>query len=256
MNGVDFSLGGKVAVVTGGAGGIGREYGRALAGAGAAVTVADLDADGAAAAAAELRAEGARAIGVELDVTSAESATAMAAEVEAELGGIDILVNNAALMAEIPQVPLIEFPLTWWERVMRVNLTGPLICAQACVPSMIARGGGRIINQSSSGAFVNGRPYGISKLALISLTHGLARDLGEHRITVNAIAPGAIETEAALALHPHGSPWRERMREITPIALDGQPRDLVGALIFLASPAGDWVTGQCLNVDGGWIMRF
>jgi NAD(P)-dependent dehydrogenase (short-subunit alcohol dehydrogenase family) len=121
---------------------------------------------------------------------------------------------------------------------------------------MIQRGGGRIINQSSGGAFVNGRPYGISKLALVSLTYGLARDLGEYRITVNAIAPGAIETEAGLAAQPLDSPWRKQMRDTVPIKLAAQPRELLGALIFLASPASDWVTGQCLNVDGGWIMRF
>jgi NAD(P)-dependent dehydrogenase (short-subunit alcohol dehydrogenase family) len=253
---LDFSLEGKVAVVTGGAGGIGREYGRALATAGAAVVLADLDGEAARSAASALEAAGLRALGLELDVTSPESADAMARRVREELGGIDILVNNAALMAEIPQVSLLEFPLDWWDRVMRVNVTGALICSRACVPSMIERGAGKIINQSSGGAFVNWRPYGISKIALVSLTYGLARDLGEHRINVNAIAPGAIETEAGLALQPVGSEWRERMHELTPIKLAAQPTELLGTLIFLASPASDWVTGQCLSVDGGWIMRF
>jgi NAD(P)-dependent dehydrogenase (short-subunit alcohol dehydrogenase family) len=252
----DFSLKGKVAVVTGGAGGIGRDYARALASAGAAVVLADLDEQAAQAAARALEADGLRALAVALDVTSLESAEAMAQGVREEFGGIDILVNNAALMAEIPQLPLLEFPLDWWDRVMRVNVTGALICSRACVPSMIERGGGKIINQSSGGAFVNGRPYGISKIALVSLTYGLARDLGEHRINVNAIAPGAIETESALSMFPVGSPWRERMHELTPIKLAAQPSDLLGALIFLASAASDWITGQCLNVDGGWIMRF
>jgi NAD(P)-dependent dehydrogenase (short-subunit alcohol dehydrogenase family) len=251
-----ITLDGKVAIVTGGAGGIGREYGRALGAAGASVVLADVDGQRAQEAAAELRREGLRAIGVQADVTSEESAQAMAAAATAEFGGVDILVNNAALMAEIPQLSLLEFPLDWWDRVLRVNLTGPLICARACVPSMIERGGGKIINQSSGGAFVNGRPYGISKMALISLTHGLARDLGAHRINVNAIAPGAIETESALSMFPVGSPWRERMHELTPLPLAAGPEDLFGALLFLASPASDWVTGQCINVDGGWVMRF
>jgi NAD(P)-dependent dehydrogenase (short-subunit alcohol dehydrogenase family) len=249
-------LDGKVAIITGGAGGIGREYGRALGSAGAAVVLADLDGERAQQAAAQLRGEGLPVIGVQADVTSEESAHAMAASASREFGGVDILVNNAALMAEIPQLPLMEFPLDWWDRVLRVNVTGPLICARACVPSMIERGGGKIINQSSGGAFVNGRPYGISKMALISLTHGLARDLGPQRINVNAIAPGAIETDAALSMFPVGSPWRERMHELTPLPMAAGPKDLFGALLFLASPASDWVTGQCINVDGGWVMRF
>jgi NAD(P)-dependent dehydrogenase (short-subunit alcohol dehydrogenase family) len=252
---MDFSLDGKVAVVTGGAGGIGREYGRALGEAGAAVVLADLNGEGAIAAAAGLEEAGVRALGVELDVTSEDSAAAAAAAAVEAFGGIDILVNNAALMAEPPQESLLDYPLDWWNRILDVNLTGALICSRACVPSMIERGGGKIINQSSGGAFVNGRPYGISKLALVSLTCGLARDLGEHRICVNAIAPGAIETDAALSLFPVGHPWRQRMHELTPIKLAAQPKELFGALIFFASSASDWVTGQCLSVDGGWIMR-
>jgi NAD(P)-dependent dehydrogenase (short-subunit alcohol dehydrogenase family) len=251
-----IALEGKVAVVTGGAGGIGREYGRALGAAGASVVLADLDGERAQEAARELRGDGLRAIGVQADVTSEESTQAMAEAASREFGGVDILVNNAALMAEIPQLSLLELPLDWWDRVLRVNLTGALICARACVPSMVERGGGKIINQSSGGAFVNGRPYGISKMALISLTHGLARDLGQHRINVNAIAPGAIETESALSMFPVGSPWRERMHELTPLPRAAGPEDLFGALLFLASSASDWVTGQCINVDGGWVMRF
>ncbi len=253
---MNFSLEGKVAIVTGGAGGIGSEYGRALAAAGAKVVLADLDGTRAESTAAALTAEGFDVAGVEVDVTSEESTLALAARATELFDGVDILVNNAALMAELPQVPLLEFPLDWWDRVLRVNLTGALLCSRACVPSMIERGGGKIVNQSSGGAFVNGRPYGISKLALVSLTYGLARDLGEHRINVNAIAPGAIETEAALSMFPVGSPWRERMHELTPLSLAATPKDLFGALIFLASPASDWVTGQCLSVDGGWVMRF
>jgi NAD(P)-dependent dehydrogenase (short-subunit alcohol dehydrogenase family) len=253
---LSFALDGKVAIVTGGAGGIGSEYGRALASAGARVVLADLDGERAAATAAELSGEGLEVAAVEADVTSEDSTLAMAARACELFGGIDILVNNAALMAELPQVSLLEFPLDWWDRVLRVNLTGALLCSRACVPSMIERGGGKIVNQSSGGAFVNGRPYGISKLALVSLTYGLARDLGEHGINVNAIAPGAIETEAALSMFPVGSPWRERMHELTPLAHAATPKDLFGALIFLASPASDWVTGQCIGVDGGWVMRF
>ena len=249
-------LEGKVAIVTGGAGGIGREYGRTLAEHGASVVLADLNAEGARSAADELSGAGRRLIGVGVDVTVEEQTKAMAAEAIETFGGIDILVNNAALMAELPQAPLIEFPLDWWERTLAVNLTGPLLCCRACVPSMIERGGGKIVNQSSGGAFVNGRPYGISKMALLSMTHGLARDLGQHRICVNAIAPGPILTEAGLATQPIDSPWRIKTNESIPIKHDAMPEDLFGALLFLCTDASDWVTGQCLNVDGGWVMRF
>jgi NAD(P)-dependent dehydrogenase (short-subunit alcohol dehydrogenase family) len=246
-------LDGKVAIVTGGAGGIGREYGRVLAENGASVVLADLDQEAADAAAAELPGN---VIGVGADVTSQESTLAMAAATIDAFGGIDILVNNAALMAEIPQTPLVDFPLEWWDRVLAVNLTGPLLCCRACVPSMRERGAGKIVNQSSGGAFLNGRPYGISKMALLSMTHGLARDLGADKITVNAIAPGPIETEAGLAAQPADSPWRAQVNALIPIKHRGLPEDLFGALLFLCSAASDWVTGQCINVDGGWVMRF
>jgi len=253
---MSFSLEGKVAVVTGGAGGIGREYGHALGEAGAAVVLADVKGDQAREAAEELEARGIHAIGVEADVASEESTAAMAAATIEAFGGIDVLVNNAGLMAELPQDSLVDYPLDWWNRVLDVNLTGALLCSRACVPSMIGRGGGKIINQSSGGAFVNPKPYGISKLALIGLTYALARDLGEHRINVNAIAPGPILTEAGLSMVPLDDPWREQHRASLPIKLDGRPTDLCGALVFLASSASDWITGQCLGVDGGWIMRF
>ena len=249
-------LEGKAAIVTGGAGGIGRAYGRALADAGASVVLADLDGDAAVSVAKELSGDGGTLIGLRVDVTSEESTQEMAAATIEAFGGVDVLVNNAALMSELPQAPLIEFPLEWWERTMAVNVTGPLLCARACVPSMIERGAGKIVNQSSGGAFLNGRPYGISKMALLSLTHGLARDLGQHRICVNAIAPGLVETEAGLATQPADSQWRSAINAVVPIKHRGMPEDLLGALLFLCTPASDWVTGQCINVDGGWVMRF
>jgi NAD(P)-dependent dehydrogenase (short-subunit alcohol dehydrogenase family) len=248
-------LDGKVAIVTGAAGGIGRTYARALADAGAAVVVADLNAEGATAVAAELVADGRRAIGVRVDITDSESAAAMAAAASRAFGGIDILVNNAALMAELPQLPLSKYPLDWWDKALRVNVTGALICTQAVVPSMRERGGGKIINQSSGGAFTGGGAYGVSKLALVGLTAALANELGRARINVNAIAPGMVETEAGFRSSPRDNPWRKHMEQIVVMQPYGQPADLVGALLFLASPASDWVTGQTINVDGGWIMR-
>jgi NAD(P)-dependent dehydrogenase (short-subunit alcohol dehydrogenase family) len=253
---VSFDLTGRVAVVTGGAGGIGRAYGAALGAAGAAVALVDLNGAAAEEAAAELEAVGVRAIGVHVDITDEASAHAMAARVTEALGGIDVLVNNAALMREIPEVPLMELPMEWWRRTMDVNVAGALVCARACVPSMIERGGGKIVNQGSGGAWVSPTVYAVSKIAIVSLTHGLARELGKHRINVNAIAPGAVETASGLEQRPMDSAWRNRMREICAIKGSAPPEDLCGALVFLCSPASDWVTGQCLNVDGGWIYRY
>ena len=252
---MDDTLKGKVAIVTGAAGGIGRVYAAALASNGASVVVADLHEEGARAVAEQLTDDGMAAIGVRVDITDPDSAQAMVNTVAAAYGGVDILVNNAALMAELPQVSLSTYPLDWWDRALRVNVTGALICSQAVVPSMRARGGGKIINQSSGGAFTGGGAYGVSKLALVGLTVALASELGRARINVNAIAPGMVETEAGFRSSPRDNPWRKHMENIVVMQPYGQPDDLVGALLFLASPASDWVTGQTLNVDGGWIMR-
>ena len=233
-------LDGKVAIVTGGAGGIGSAYCRALATAGASVVVADLDEAGAQKVAG--------------DITDVESVAAMAEAAQSTYAGVDILVNNAAIL-DMPFSPLVEYPLDWWDRGFRVNVTGALICTQAVVPLMRERGGGKIINQSSGGAFTGAGAYGIGKLALVGLTVALARELGPDRIHVNAIAPGMVETEAALRSLPRESPLREGLKKSAVMQAFGQPDDLCGALLFLASSASDWMTGQTLNVDGGWIFR-
>ncbi|MFH0810184.1 MAG: SDR family oxidoreductase [Pseudomonadota bacterium] len=252
---MDQVLKGKVAIVTGAAGGIGQAYARALAQAGAAVVVADLNEKGAHEVAAKLSGAGLRAIAVGVDITRPESAANMAARAKEAFGGVDILVNNAALMAEVPMTKMATYPMDWWDRVMKVNVAGALICSQAVIPSMRERGGGKIINQSSGGAFEPKNVYGVSKLALIGLTVALARELGRHKINVNAIAPGAIDTEAGFKVAPKDSPFRAMMQEKTAMQSLGSPEDLCGALLFLASPASNYMTGQCLNVDGGWIMR-
>jgi NAD(P)-dependent dehydrogenase (short-subunit alcohol dehydrogenase family) len=252
---VEKVIQGKVAIVTGAAGGIGRSYARALAAAGASVVVADLHEENARKVAAEISGGGSNAIAARVDITDPDSVRTMVDAARAAFGGVDVLVNNAALMAELPAAPLASYPLDEWERALRVNVTGALICTQAVVPSMQERGGGKIINQSSGGAFTGGSAYGVSKLALVGLTVALARELGPLRIHVNAIAPGMVETEAGFRSAPRGSPWRKVMEQTVAMQPYGLPDDLVGALLFLASPASDWVTGQTLNVDGGWIMR-
>jgi NAD(P)-dependent dehydrogenase (short-subunit alcohol dehydrogenase family) len=256
---VEISLDGKVAIVTGGAGGIGSAYARTLAAAGAAVVVADLEAAGAEAVAQQLRGDGRRAIGVGVDIASEESVRALAARTTEELGGIDILVNNAAIMKEMPRgESLLTYPIEWWDRIMKVNLCGALICVQACTPSMIERGGGKIVNQSSAGAYtLSSGPYAVSKLALIGLTINLARELGPHGINVNAIAPGMIEDAAthSMGLAFDDEHERQRLATVTPLKAFGPPEDLCGALLFLVSSASDYMTGQTLSVDGGWVMQ-
>ena len=236
-------LDGKVAIVTGGAGGIGSAYCRALATAGASVVVADLDEAGAQKVAGEISNEGLGATAIRVDITDVESVAAMAQAAQSTYAGVDILVNNAAIL-DMPFSPLVEYPLDWWDRGFRVNVTGALICTQAVVPLMRERGGGKIEAE-----------HGIGKLALVGLTVALARELGPDRIHVNAIAPGMVETEAALRSLPRESPLREGLKKSAVMQAFGQPDDLCGALLFLASSASDWMTGQTLNVDGGWIFR-
>lgn len=250
-------LTGKVAIVTGAGGrahGIGAAYAHALSGAGARVVVADINGAGAADVANQIEAEGGSAIALTVDITDDDSVAAMALAAKEAFGRVDILVNNAALMAELSHgATLIDYPMDEWHRVLDVNLTGALRCCRSVVPIMRENGGGKIINQSSGGAFVPSSPYAISKLAIVGLTSALARQLGPDGINVNAIAPGLVESEAGLSLVPADSPARDRFTAFLRQA--GKPKDLCGALLLLASPAGDWITGQTINVDGGWIVR-
>jgi NAD(P)-dependent dehydrogenase (short-subunit alcohol dehydrogenase family) len=250
-----FDLSGKVAVITGGAGGIGTVYGDALCEAGASVVVADLNTAAAEATAASLTQKGFNAVGVQVDVSSAESAAAMAAAAVEAFGGIDILVNNAAIMTDLPPYGLSNIPSADWDRVLNVNLRGPLLCTQAVLAAMSARGGGRIINGLSAGAFMAGGIYSVSKYALHGLTANLAMELGSRGINVNAIAPGLVDNESGYASLPKDSPMRDALHAGIPGKKSGPPEDLVGTLLLLCSQAGDWITGQTILIDGGWIMR-
>jgi NAD(P)-dependent dehydrogenase (short-subunit alcohol dehydrogenase family) len=251
-----FSVDGKVAIVTGGGGGVGGVFLRALSDAGASVVVADVDEGRARAVAEGLEGDGRAALAVPFDQADPDSIGALVAQTVDRFGGIDILVNNAALMAGIPRSSLLDLPIDWWERVLRVNLTGVLMCVQAVAPKMVERGGGRIINISSGGAFARpGNAYTISKLGVAGITIGLARELAPMKINVNAIAPGAVDTEAGFRAAPEGSESRAYLSSAAVLGPSGPPEGLVGALMLLASAAGEWITGQTLHVDGGWIMQ-
>ncbi|MFA4836107.1 MAG: SDR family oxidoreductase [Dehalococcoidia bacterium] len=254
MNMKDKQLPGKVAVVTGAGGGIGKRFAQALGESGASVVMADINEKACKAASEELQSKGLQALAVAVDITSESSVAEMVSAATSRFGGVDIMVNVAALMSELPgTTPMVKWPIDLWEKTLKVNVTGAFLCIRGVVPSMKQRGGGKIINISSGGAYIGGGAYGISKLALIGLTLSLAQELGRFKINVNAIAPGLISTEAGDKSRPPG--MTEALTPIIPLKAMGDPEDLLGALIFLASPASDWVTGQTIGVDGGWIKR-
>lgn len=253
-----FGLSGKVAIVTGAGGrgnSIGRAYAMGLANAGASVVVADLNGEGATRVSDEILAAGGKAIGVQVDITQPESVREMVASTTRAFGGVDILVNNAALMVELASTTMVDIPLDDWNRILNVNLTGALNCVKAAVPEMRKRGGGKIVNQVSGGAFPAMGAYGISKLALVGLTTTLARQLGREKINVNAIAPGNTTSDAGKQLTPDDSPFIKFLEASVAMRVRGAPDELVGTMLLLCSRAGDWITGQVIHVDGGWILR-
>lgn len=242
----------KAAIVTGAAGGVGAVYAKALAQSGAQVIVADINAGGAEETAAALRAAGHAAQAFGVDITDPEQTQKLAEFAQAQYGGVDILVNNAAFMKAVG-APLLTYPLALWRATMDVNVSGTLHCIRAVAPLMIARGGGRIVNQTSGGAYEGGHAYGISKLAVQGMTVWFAQELGGKGITVNCIAPGMINTPAGDAARPPG--MLEALAPMIPLKPLGEPEDLVGTLLYLVSDASAWVTGQIIRVDGGWIKR-
>ena len=244
---------GKVGIVTGAGGGIGQAYAEALAREGAAVVVADINTDGAERVAAAIRAEGGNALAMNVDVSDPDSAKAMGDRTLAEFGGIDYLVNNAAIFGGMKLDFLLTVDWDYYKKFMSVNLDGALLCTRAVYRKMAKRGGGAIINQSSTAAWLYANYYGLAKVGINGLTQQLSRELGGQNIRINAIAPGPIDTEANRTTTP-----QEMVADIVkaiPLSRMGQPDDLVGMCLFLLSDEARWITGQIFNVDGGQIIR-
>ncbi len=246
----DFS--GKVAIVTGAAQGIGEAYARALAAAGAAVVVADINTEAGEAVVKDIGAAGGQAAFARTDVSDPDSAQAMAALAADRFGGIDFLVNNAAIYGQMQFDLLLSVDWDYYKTFMGVNMDGALACTRACYQHMAGRGGGAIVNQSSTAAWVYSGFYGLAKVGVNGLTQQLAHELGGMGIRVNAIAPGPTDTAATRAVT--GDYAREMVKSFA-LKRMGQPADMVGACLFLLSDEAAWITGQIVNVDGGQVFR-
>jgi NAD(P)-dependent dehydrogenase (short-subunit alcohol dehydrogenase family) len=249
-----FNLSERVAIVTGGARGIGFAIAKGLASSGALVVIADINPDGAEKAAATVRAEGFQAQSIAVDVTKRASVQDMVAQTVEGSGQIDILVNCAGI---IVRKPIEEVSDAEWDSVMDVNLRGVFLCSQVVGREMIKRKGGKIINISSNIAQVlqPGRGvYAVSKAGVSHLTKVMALEWAPHHIHVNAIAPAPTMTDLNKKFfEKHPEDFKERLRSI-PMGRLGDPQDYVGIVVFLASKASDFVTGQTIFVDGGSIL--
>ena len=244
---------GKVAVVTGAGGGIGEEYAKRLSGEGAKVVIAEIDEQKGSAVASSIVAGGGEALFVRTDVSSEDSTQEMAAAAIETFGGIDFLVNNAALFGGMKTESMMQVDWDYYKKFMDINMDGALLCSRACYGSMSQRGGGSIVNQSSTAAWMGVGYYGLAKYGINGLTHCLSRELGRMNIRVNAIAPGPTDTEALNAQTPKG--YMDNMVAQIPISRLGQPKDMAEACLWLLSDASSWVSGQLLGVDGGQIIR-
>ena len=248
-------LDGRVAIVTGGAKGIGKVYSQAMAAEGATVVVADIDGS-AEVADALCREHGqGRAHAFRFDVSVEAEVAGVVAGAMKRCGKIDVLVNNAAVFSTLKPTEPWEIDVELWDRVMAVNVRGPFLMVKHVAPHMMKAGYGKIINIASGTAF-RGIPhmahYVTSKGAMLGFTRALSRDLGKHGIRVNTLAPGLVMSDTLVASNPaHIAEMRDAVVAARSIKRDGHPEDLIGALVFLASAESDFVAGQTLAVCGG-----
>lgn len=242
----------RVAVVTGGAMGIGAEVCARLVAAGFSVVVADVDAAAADAAAERLRQQGGRAVALPLDVARAESVARGFGQVDGEFGRCDVLVNCAGIAKVFP---FLEFPLDNFEATMAVNVTGTFLCCQAAARLMVRHGWGRIVNIASVAglrAVGTGRTaYGTSKGAVVALTRQMAVELAEHGVTANAVCPGPVDTPMTRALHTQR--FREEYAKAIPMNRYGTTAEIAAAVMYLVSEEAGYVSGIAMPVDGGFL---
>jgi NAD(P)-dependent dehydrogenase (short-subunit alcohol dehydrogenase family) len=249
-----FSLDGRVALVTGAGGGLGEGICASLAAAGAAIACVDRNAEAAEARATGVRAGGGTAITVVADVADSASVATMVEQTVAELGRLDVLVNNAAIY---PRRPWTEITEEEWDAVLAVNLKGYFLCARAAFDHLAAGGHGRIVNVASITAFIGMThllDYVSSKGAVISFTRALAREIGPEGVTVNAISPGAFPTDAE-KIHPNPAEYDQWILDQQSVKRRGTPDDIGNLVVYLASDAASFLTGQVIELDGGWFMH-
>ena len=248
------SLEGRVAIVTGGGGGLGEGICYSLAAAGAHVAAVDVAREEAERVAEQVSSTGARCIALEADVSDLSDTQTMVENVAEEFAGVDVLENNAAIY---PLRPWTEIEEEEWDRVMAVNLKGYFLCARAAFPHMRGSGHGRIINVASITFFIGWAgflDYVSSKGAVIGFTRTLAREVGPDGVTVNAVSPGAFPT-AAERVHPDQEALNRRILEQQCLKRRGAPEDVGNLVTFLASDAASFITGQTIMIDGGWAMH-
>lgn len=245
-------LTGRVVIITGAGQGIGRVLAKSFAAMGAIPVIAELNESKGNDVLAEIRAAGGRGLVIKTDVAGENSVEEMARKTIDAFGRIDVLINNAGIFSTLKVRPFEEIPLAEWEQVLRVNVTGVMLCSRAVSPFMRKAGWGRIINMSS-GSVALGRPnylhYTTSKSALIGMTRSMARELGRFGITVNAVMPGAVFTE--IPRETVSPQQKEMIIGMQCIPRAETPEDLVSYILFLASEGSRFMTGQTVLVDGG-----
>jgi 3-oxoacyl-[acyl-carrier protein] reductase len=252
-----FDLAGKVVVITGGGKGIGKVYAREFARVGARVVAADIDGEAAKAVAAEAGKDGGEALGLATDIADQASVEALARGTIQRFGGVDVLINNASLMSALARRSWLEIPVDEWDRVMAVNLRGMFLCCRAFVPAMRDKGYGKIVNISSTTAYI-GPPlllhYVASKGAVVAMTKALAKELGDYGVRVTALTPGMTFTEATKNILPDPI-MGDMFMEMQALKEKMQPEHVVPALLFLCSEESDFVVGQNWVVDGGMALQ-